>query len=52
MPFINLIQDYRDNWNDLEIYQFGNKEMELKIFSKEAYISRIFTLNYSDYNIK
>lgn len=52
MPFINLIQDYRDNWNDLEIYQFGNKN-GVKSFQQKEKIAfqEFFTLNYSDYII-
>lgn len=52
MPFINLIQDYRDNWNDLEIYQFGNKN-GVKNFQQKEKIAfqEFFTLNYSDYII-
>lgn len=52
MPFINLIQDYRDNWNDLESYQFGSKNGMKKFQQKEKIAFQEFlTLNYSDYII-
>ena len=48
-PHLNLIQDYRDNWNDLNIYGFGNKEGFAFFRQKErsAY-KEFFTLYYSD----
>ncbi len=48
-PNINLIQDFRDNWNDLNIYRFGGKN-GYNIFSrkeKSAY-EEFFTHFYSD----
>jgi len=48
-PDINLIQDYRDNWNDLKVYQYGNRE-GLSFFrqkEKSAY-REFFTLFYAD----
>lgn len=49
-PKLNLIQDFRDNWNDLNVYQFGNKEgfTFFKQKEKSAY-KELFTLTYSDY---
>ena len=49
LPNINLIQDYRDNWNDLNIYQFGNKSGMSTFHKKEKIaLQEFFTLNYSD----
>ncbi len=47
MPHINLIQDYRDNWNDLKAYQYPNG---LNFFyQKEESVKKEFlTLFYSD----
>ncbi len=52
MPNINLIQDYRDNWNDLNVYQYGNKD-GLSFFRQKEKIAyqEFFTLYYSDYII-
>lgn len=52
LPQINLIQDFRDNWNDLDVYQYGNKSGISKFKNKEkiAY-QEFFTLYYSDYII-
>lgn len=49
-PSINLIQDYRDNWNDLNVYGFGNREGFSFFRQKEnsAY-KEFFTIMYSDY---
>jgi len=49
MPHINLIQDYRDNWNDLNVYQFGSKKglLFFKQKEKSAY-QEFFTVYYSD----
>jgi hypothetical protein len=46
---INLIQDYRDNWNDLNVYQYGNKEGLCFFRRKEESVQREFlTLFYAD----
>ncbi len=49
LPDINLIQDYRDNWNDLNTYQYGSKNglLLFKFKEKSAY-QEFFTLYYSD----
>ncbi len=49
-PTINLIQDYRDNWNDLNVYGFGNRDGFDFFKQKEnsAY-KEFFTIMYSDY---
>lgn len=49
-PKLNLIQDYRDNWNDLNVYHYGNKEgfKSFRQKEKSAY-KEFFTLMYSDY---
>jgi hypothetical protein len=46
---INLIQDYRDNWNDLNVYQYPKKEVMDSFTRKEelAY-KEFFTLSYAD----
>jgi glycosyltransferase involved in cell wall biosynthesis len=49
LPHINLIQDYRDNWNDLNVYGFGNKEGFIFFGQKERSAHKeFFTLFYSD----
>ena len=49
LPNINLIQDYRDNWNDLNIYQYGNKDgFSFFKFKKISAYQEFFTLYYSD----
>lgn len=48
-PDINLIQDYRDNWNDLNVYQYG-KGNGFSIFKRkeESAYKEFFTLFYAD----
>jgi len=48
-PNINLIQDYRDNWNDLKVYQYGNSGglCSFKRKEKSAY-QEFFTVFYAD----
>ena len=46
---INLIQDYRDNWNDLNVYQYGIKGGFNFFYRKENSTYKEFlTLFYSD----
>jgi hypothetical protein len=46
---INLIQDYRDNWNDLNVYQYGNKGGLSFFKQKEQSVYKEFlTIFYSD----
>ena len=49
MPYINLIQDYRDNWNDLNVYQYGSKN-GLSFFKQKEKLAyqEFFTVYYSD----
>ncbi len=48
-PDLNLIQDFRDNWNDLNIYHYPSKKglPFFKIKEDMAY-KEFFTLYYSD----
>jgi glycosyltransferase involved in cell wall biosynthesis len=48
-PNINLIQDYRDNWNDLKVYQYGSSGglCFFKRKEKSAY-QEFFTTFYAD----
>lgn len=48
-PNINLIQDYRDNWNDLKVYHYGNRGglCFFKRKEKSAY-QEFFTIFYAD----
>lgn len=48
-PDINLIQDYRDNWNDLNVYQYGSNEGLCFFKRKEKSVYQEFlTLFYAD----
>lgn len=48
-PDINLIQDYRDNWNDLKVYQYGIRGgFDFFYRKEESAYKEFFTLSYSD----
>jgi hypothetical protein len=49
LPRINLIQDYRDNWNDLNVYRYAEKNGINSFARKEKSAIREFlTLFYAD----